>query len=224
MTVTEKPAALTIEGAPILPAGTEAQIRRMTFGRFYIADTPDYGLAVASPYWIAPAATVAPVLHAAGLELEPGVYESFDGRSTKDRAKVHRLDSDPPASTMAGHVKEAMAATTPVHHQLHAGLPVIAGSWDREPESYAYALDGGLALKVAFLDWLTGKAQPENRAEQATSRCDEGVYRLRSNGDGSRPMAIWVERHLNVRYQSSTSERTVARRTMFVLMPVRFPK
>jgi hypothetical protein len=137
MTITEKPAALTIVGAPILPGGTEAQIRKMTHGRFYIADVPGYGLAVASPYWIAPAATMAPTLFAAGLELEPGVYETFDGRSTKDRAKVHRLDSDPPAAMMVKHVKGAMAATTPVHHQLHAGLPVIAGSWDRQERTVA---------------------------------------------------------------------------------------
>lgn len=226
MSITEEVAATTgliPVGAPILPGGTEANIRRMAYGRFYIADVDGYGLAVASPYWIAPAATVAPMLSTAGLELEPGVYECFDGRSTKDRAKVQRLDSEPPTATMTGLVKEAMAAATPVHHQIHAGLPVIAGSWDCKPEAYAYALDNGLALKVAFLDWLTGRAQPEDRAENATSRCNEGVYRLRTGGDGARPMAIWVERYLNVRYLTSASKRTVSQRTLFVLMPVKFP-
>lgn len=211
-------------GTPILPGGTEAQIRKMTFGRFYITEVPDYGLAVASPYWIAPAATVAPALAAAGLVLEPGTYESFTGAPKKGSPKIHRLDTEPPS--VAGHVERALAATTPVYHQLHSGLPVIAGSWDKDRDvgSFAYVLDAGFGLKLDFLDWLTGKAQPEDRVEMCRLRCDEGVYRLRTDGDASRPVAIWVEEYLNARYLSSESKRTVARRTLFVLMPVRFPR
>lgn len=224
MTALEVPATERLEpiGAPILPGGTEAQIRRMTFGRFYITDIPDYGLAVASPYWIAPAATVAPILAGAGLELKPGTYESFTGRSTKDRPKIHRLDTEPPS--VAGHVERALSATMPVYHQLHSGLPVIAGSWEKGDEGQTYVLDAGFGLKVAFLDWITGSAQPEDRVELCRLRCDEGVYRVRSDGDATKPVAIWVEQYLNARYLSSESKRTVSRRTLFVLMPVRFPK
>lgn len=82
---------------------------------------------------------------------------------------------------------------------------------------------GLAACSPDFLDWITGKAQPEDRVELCKLRCDEGVYRLRTDGDVTRPVAVWVEQYLNARYLSSESKRTVARRTLFVLMPVKFP-
>jgi len=231
MTALEVPTTnvLTPVGVPILPRGTEPQIRKMLAGRFYIIDVPGFGPVVASPYWMAPAATVTPVLEAAGLQPYPGSYECFPtGRSTADRAKVHRLDCDPPSTMMADHIEAAMAATVPMVHRTVSGLPVLVGVWDRkgsgEGDAYVFGVgDDGFGLKATYLDWLTAGADPEDMDDNARRRSSM-TYRLRAIDDVGKPVAVWVEEYLDVRYVSAASQRTVARRTMYVLMPVRFPK
>jgi hypothetical protein len=212
-------------GAPILPGGTEAHVRRMILGNLYIADVEGHGLVACSPHWIVPAATVGPMMAAAGLELEPGTYQVFPTGRSKE-PKVHRLGSDPPVAMIGRHLDAALAANTPLHHVLHRGLPLLAASWDKEhgERGGSYVLEGdGFGLRSIYLDWLTGKAQPEDRVEVCKLRCDEGLYRLRTDGDVSRPVAVWVEEYLNARYLSHASKRTIARRSLYVLMPVRFP-
>lgn len=167
-------------GSPILPGGTEAHIRKMILGNLYIADVEGHGLLAASPHWIVPAETVAPIMTAAGLELEPGSYTVYPTGRSKE-PKVHRLDSSAPAAMIGQLMGAALAATEPVD-------------------------------------------QPELRAENGRlCRVNEGVYRIRAIGDATRPVAIWVEQYLNIRYLSAPSEKSVARRTCYVLMPVKFP-
>lgn len=215
-------------GAPILPGGTEAHVRRMILGNLYVADVDGHGLVACSPHWIVPAATVAPMMAAAGLELEPGTYQVFPTGRSKE-PKVHLLGSTPPVAMIGQHLDAALAAAVPLYHRTHRGLPLLAASWDRQhgDDGWSYVLeenDGAFGLRSAYLDWLTGKAQPEDRAELCKLRVDEGLYRLRAIGGADKPVAVWVEEYLNARYLSSESKRMVARRTLFVLMPVRFPK
>lgn len=226
MTAVAAPEKLVPVGAPILPRATEAHVRRMTAGNLYIADIDGHGLVACSPHWIAPAATVGPMMEAAGLAVVPGTYQVFPTGRSKE-PKVHQIAGAPPAELIGRHLDAALAATIPLHHATHCGLPLLAGSWDSQhgEEAWGYVLEGdGGGLRSAYLDWLTGKAQPEDRVEMCKLRCDEGVYRLRTDGDVTRPVAIWVEEYLNARYLSHESKRTVARRTLFVLMPVRFPR
>lgn len=216
---------LTPIGAPILPGGTEAQVRRMVLGNLYIADVDGHGRVACSPHWIVPAATVAPMMAAAGLELEPGTYQVFPTGRSKE-PKVHLIGAEPPAVLIGRHLDAALAATNPLHHATHRGLPLLAASWDRQhgDDGWAYVLEGdGFGLRSVYLDWLTGKAQPEYRVEACKLRVDEGLYRLRTDGDVTRPVAVWVEQYLNARYLSHESKKTIARRTLYVLMPVRFP-
>lgn len=227
MTVLEAPAAdaLVPVGAPILPGGSEAHVRRMILGHLYVAEVESHGLVACSPHWIVPAATVALMMAAAGLDLQPGTYQVFPTGRSKE-PKVHRLEQAPPTALIGRHLDAALAATTPLYHATHHGLPLLAASWDKKhgDDGWSYVLDGdGFGLRSAYLDWLTGRAQPEDRVETCKTRCDEGVYRLRTDGDASRPVAIWVEEYLNARYLSHESKRAVARRTPYVLMPVRFP-
>lgn len=213
-------------GSPILPGGTEAHIRKMILGNLYIADVEGHGLLAASPHWIVPAETVAPIMTAAGLELEPGSYTVYPTGRSKE-PKVHRLDSSAPAAMIGQLMGAALAATEPVDHRTHRGLPLVAARWDRDggAEGWAYVLaTDGFGLRVPYLNWLVGKAQPELRAENGRlCRVNEGVYRIRAIGDATRPVAIWVEQYLNIRYLSALSEKSVARRTCYVLMPVKFP-
>lgn len=228
MTVTDTPVkasdmGLAPVGAPILPGGTEAHIRRMVAGNLFVVDVEGHGLLACSPHWIVPAATLTPVMAAAGLELEPGSYQVFHAGRSKE-PKVHRLESEPPVAMIGRHMDAAQDATGPVHHMTHHGVPLLAASWDRDHSSkddWSYVLDAGFGLGHAYLDWLTGKAIPEARAEDG--RYGEAVYRLRAISDASRPVAVWVEQYLNARYVSMASQRTVARRTCYVLMPVRYP-
>lgn len=213
-------------GAPILPGGTEAHVRRMTAGNLYVADIDGHGLVACSPHWIVPGATVVPVMAAAGLELEPGAYQVFPTGRSKE-PKVHQIGGEPPVELIQRHLDTALAGTTPLYHATHHGQPLLAASWDRQhgEEGWSYVLDADrFGLRSAYLDWLVGKAQPEDRVETCRLRCDEGVYRVRTAGDVSKPVAVWVEEYLNARYLSHESKRTVVRRTMYVLMPVRFPR
>jgi hypothetical protein len=212
-------------GAPILPGGTEAHVRRMILGNLYVADVEGHGLVACSPHWIVPAATVAPMMAAAGLELEPGTYQVFPTGRSKE-PKVHRLGSEPPVAMIGRHLDAALAAAVPLYHRTHRGLPLLAASWDRQhgDDGWAYVLEennGAFGLRSAYLNWLVGNAQPEDRAEQCKLRVDEGVYRLRAIGGVDKPVAVWVEHYLNARYLSHESKKTVARRTLYVLMPVR---
>lgn len=217
---------LTQVGAPILLGGTEAHIRRMIAGNLYIAQVEGHGLMACSMHWIVPAATVAPVMAAAGLELEPGSYQVFPTGRSKE-PKVHRLEHDPPTAAIAQLIDQALGATAPVHHRLYRGLPLIAATWDPNNggEDWGYVTDvEGLGLRSGYLNWLVGKAQPESRAESGQlCRVDEGVYRIRAISDAAKPVAVWVEHYLNIRYVSATAEKSVARRSCYVLMPVRFP-
>jgi hypothetical protein len=218
-------ADLEVIGSPILPGGTEAQIRRMINGNLYIADVGRHGLVACSPHWIVPAATVAPVMAAAGLPVEPGSYQVYATGRAKE-PKVHVIGGEPPEIMIGRHLDNALAATEPVYHVTHRGLPLVAASWDytHGEEGWAYVTDmDGAGLRTVYLDWLTGKAVPEDRAEMCKLRVDAGLYRLRTDGDASRPVAVWLEQYLNARYLSHDSKRTVARRSLYVLVPVRFP-
>lgn len=228
MSITEvkaSPTGLTPIGAPILPGGTEAHIRKMVMGNLYIAEADGLGLMACSPHWIVPGATVEPVMLAAGLALEPGSYQVFPTGRSKE-PKVHRLEHEPPTAMIRQHVEAALAAAGPVYHETHHGVPLIAASWDytNGEDGWAYVMDRDFGLRTVYLDWLTRKAVPEHRAEDRHCRVDEGVYRIRAIGGADKPVAVWVEQYLNARYLSNTSTRTVVRRTCYVLMPIRWPK
>lgn len=212
-------------GAPILPGGTEAHIRKMIAGNLYIADVEGHGLLAASPHWIVPAGTVEPIMTAAGLELEPGAYTVYPTGRSKE-PKVHRLESDVPVAMIGRHMDAALAATGPIGHRTYRGLPLLAASWDNVHggEDWSYVTDiDGLGLRQPYLNWLVGKATPEHRADDGRHRIDEGVYRIRAISDATQPVAVWIERYLNIRHISATGTKSVARRTCYVLMPVRFP-
>jgi hypothetical protein len=227
MSITEVEApttGLTPIGAPILPGGSAAHIRRMVAGNLYIADVEGFGLFACSAHWIVPAATVEPVMLAAGLAVEPGSYQVYSTGRSKE-PKVHRLESEPPTAMIGRHVDAALAATEPVYHETHRGLPLIAASWDytHGEDGWAYVMDMDAGLRTVYLNWLVGKAVPEHRAADHLHLVDEGVYRVRAIGGADKPVAIWVEQYLNARYLSNGSAKTVARRTCYVLMPVRWP-